>query len=549
MMNIINKSYGIAIDIGTSGIRAQAIDLKTLEVISTAITLRHPLPGANVMDHLHFAIEVGKELAHLLVVDAINKLIHQLDIDLKKVDRIAVSGNPTQLSIFQNIEIADLAYWGVHALKHREITPPTRDATIIPAGKLNLDVNPEAEVIIPPAVRHQVGADALAMLFKAGIIKRKGIYLVTDFGTNAEIALSIDGEVYTCSAAAGPAIEGQRIEKGMLASPGAICDINIVNGLWKNYVLDENLIAREGDAVDVTTGKVFKQGEMHGKAIGITGTGVIATICLGLKSGLIEPPKIKTADGRIYLNENIYFTRKDLIEAGKALGAFRAAHLSLAEETGISLEEISATYMAGASGFYVDAYKSLEVGQIPACIKEIIQVGNTSLAMAKDLVLNPELLDYLQNLAKDIRGKHIMLAESKVFEQVYMLELAYWEEGMPLWMYNKWLTNYGYQPLPRKTSSPTVKKLFSRDIPVLGKKGLKVIRNIGLSLVGEFEGCRGCGICVASCPEKAIYIKKTDEKPVLIVKTELCNGMACLRCQISCPNKVFKFKNLLQELK
>ena len=87
-------------------------------------------------------------------------------------------------------------------------------------------INKNAKVYIPPAIKHEIGADALAMLFKSEILEKKGIYLVIDFGTNAEIALVMDGEVYTCSAAAGPAIEGQMIEKGKLASPGAICDFD-----------------------------------------------------------------------------------------------------------------------------------------------------------------------------------------------------------------------------------------------------------------------------------------------------------------------------------
>ena len=51
---------GIALDLGTSGFRGQAVDLdKQGSILSTAVTTRHPLPGANVMDHLHIAIELG----------------------------------------------------------------------------------------------------------------------------------------------------------------------------------------------------------------------------------------------------------------------------------------------------------------------------------------------------------------------------------------------------------------------------------------------------------------------------------------------------------
>ena len=56
-------SYGISIDIGTSGSRAHAVDLKDGRILSTAVTECHPLPGANIMDHLTFCINVGTEMA------------------------------------------------------------------------------------------------------------------------------------------------------------------------------------------------------------------------------------------------------------------------------------------------------------------------------------------------------------------------------------------------------------------------------------------------------------------------------------------------------
>ena len=56
--------YGIALDLGTSGFRAQLIDLETNETLKTVITMGHPLPGGNVMDHLDFAITTGEDVAH-----------------------------------------------------------------------------------------------------------------------------------------------------------------------------------------------------------------------------------------------------------------------------------------------------------------------------------------------------------------------------------------------------------------------------------------------------------------------------------------------------
>lgn len=54
----------IAMDLGTSGFRVQAMDLSSGDIISTAISKRHPLPGVNVMDQLHFAMELGVQVAH-----------------------------------------------------------------------------------------------------------------------------------------------------------------------------------------------------------------------------------------------------------------------------------------------------------------------------------------------------------------------------------------------------------------------------------------------------------------------------------------------------
>ena len=540
----MNEKYVIAVDIGTSGIRAQALTLETSKVISTVITIRHPLPGANVVDHLHYAIEVGKETTHKILINTINDVIKNLGIKLENVERVAVCGNPIQLSLFHNIEIRDLAYWGEKTLKRLNITPPSRDATIVSPDEIGLEVNQKAKIYIPPAIKHEIGADALAMLYKSGILEKKGIFLVVDFGTNAEIALVINGEVYTCSAAAGPAIEGQMIEKGRLASPGTICDFELIDSGWKSYVLDDEIIVKEGNIVDPATGKTLLKGEMDGKSKGITGTGVIAAFSLGLDTGLISLPKIKSPDHMINLQDGIYLSEKDIIMIGKALGAFRAAYLTLAEEAEILLTEIDSTYMAGASGFYVDPLKSLAVGQIPPSSQEIYQLGNTSLAMARDIALNPDLLEKLQEIAKGMRNRHIMLATSSIFEKIYSLELAMCEQGMPFWMYNDWLNKYGYQKISPRVSNPQIHKIFIRDISELGKDGLKIVK-IDSTLNADFEGCTNCMTCMKNCPENALKM----ENKTATLRTDLCNGMGCLKCELSCPEKAFKFGKFLCSMK
>ena len=530
------------------------------KILSTAVTSRHPFPGANVIDHLHFALEVGVAQSHEVIIHAINKVMANLRIDLTTVTRLAVCGNPIQLSLFQGIEIRDLAYAGKRKLESLGVVPPKRNALVAKAADIkDLELPPEAEVMIPPAVQHEIGADALAMMIQTGMLDKDEIAIVTDYGTNAEMALIVKGTVFTGSTAAGPALEGQQIQHGILALPGAISDVSFepeagpttaggspdqpLKGSLKTYVLNSEMVAIPGDTVDPETGKVLAKGDQE--AVGITGTGVIALFSQGLKARLIHPPRINTMDLEIHLPDEIVFTEEDLLEAGKAIGAIRAGHITLCQEAGIRLEDIETAYMSGASGTYVDALKAQELGMIPARVKRIYQVGNTSLAMARDMVRDQQNLWKMQEIADNLRQTHCMFAASKIFEKVYILELSYWTEGMPLAQYQRFLQKYGLPPLVEVLEIPEVIKTVTRDIPDFGTMGLKIIADIGERKSIVFEGCVGDAECVLKCPENALKMKRRGEKYVITIDLSLCDGMACRRCERVCKDKAFDLKALL----
>ena len=74
--------------------------------------------------------------------------------------------------------------------------------------------------------------------------------------------------------------------------------------------------------------------------------------------------------------------------------------------------DLGTMYMAGASGTYVDARKAQAVGMAPASAKKLVQIGNTSLELAKDLALDPEMLDRLNSMTKELLAHHIIFASS-----------------------------------------------------------------------------------------------------------------------------------------
>ena len=433
--------YGVAIDLGTSGYRAQKIDLDTGEIKRTVITLRNPLPGANVMDHMDFAIHYGQDLAHGLSVNAVKNLFETLGVEREELERLSICGNPIQLSIFQGISIEDLAYAGERKKQKYDIKEQNRNARIISSKEIPGLEEFDCEVRVPPAIKHEVGADALALIIKSGMLDSDEISIATDYGTNAEMALKVKDIIYTGSAAAGPALEGQQIKQGKLASPFTISDFEFEDGALRNYVLNEEMKAVPGDLVDPATGKVLEEGQI--KAKGITGTGVIALLEKALGHGLAELPKIKTPDGTIHLQNNIKFSEKDMHEAGKAIGAIRAGHITLCSAAGIQMEDIDTAYMAGAAGTYMDAAKAQKIGLIPYATGKICQIGNTSLIVAKEILLSEERLWELQDIANKIIGTHIMFATAPEFRDAYILELAYWEEGMPFKMFKKYLKKKG----------------------------------------------------------------------------------------------------------
>ena len=550
---------GVALDLGTSGFRAQAIDFdRQGRILSTAVSTRHPLPGANVIDHLHFALEIGLEDAQTLIIGAVNRVIAALHIDRAQVMRMSVCGNPIQLSLFQGIEIRDLAYAGKRKLEALEVVPPCREAKVLKASQIR-GLELATEIYMPPSVRHEIGADALALMIQTGMLDKDEIAIATDYGTNAEMALIAGGVVYTGSTATGPALEGQHIENGLLALPGAICDVTFMaadiqpaaavagdaafKGQLRTFVLDRDLIPRPGDSVDPVTGRVSDKGELE--AAGITGTGVIALVGQGMQAGLIRLPRIQTLDGEIKLPNGLRFTEKDLAEAGKAIGAVRAGHISLCHEAGIAMEEIQTAYMSGASGTYVDACKAQAVGLVPANVKKIYQVGNTSLAMARDMVRNPGRLWDMQRMADQLRRHHCMFASCAVFKKVYLLELAYWTEGMPLNQHHKLLHRYGLPAIKEGASVAKVIKTVNRDIQDLGDGGLRTIHDIGQVNRTVFDRCTGDGACVQACPERALCMHEDEQGVSIALDLSLCNGVGCRRCETACSQKCFSLIRLL----
>ena len=507
---------------GTSGIRGQLLDLGTGRVLGTCITRRNPIPGANVMDHLTFAIDRGPGLAHEILARAAAEVVSRLGPE--SLERVSVCGNPIQLSLLEGTEIRDLAYAGENKLAREEVPRVDRRGHIAPASVIGLPEH--VDLVVPPAVRHEIGADALAMMLKSGFLE-DDMCMVTDYGTNAEMALKVGDDIYTGSAAAGPALEGQEIACGMLAGPGALSDLVRTPEGWRARVLDESLDAVDGPLVNLRSGFARSGGRAPD---GITGTGVVALVDAARRDDRIRGCRID--GGEIRITRRVRFTDADLEEAGKAMGAIRAGHMTLMEAAGVGPSDVRTMYMAGATGTYVDPFKARDLGLVVPMCSRMVQVGNTSLELAKDLARDPGQVDSLNSLRERLVTRHTMFASSETFRDLYVYEIGLWTDGMPEFRYRRVLEDRGLGGYLDERAEAVVERVCARDIRDAGDR-IDMI-DPGVRMRASWD-CSGCGTCARGCPEGALSM----EGGTFTVDTSRCLGTACERCSENCPEGRF----------
>jgi methylamine methyltransferase corrinoid activation protein len=355
------------------------------------------------------------------------------------------------------------------------------------------------------------------------------------------MAIKVGNRIITGSAAAGPAIEGQGVSCGMLAGPGAISDVNMEGKYWRLTVLDESMASQPSHLVDPCSGDIIERAFME--PVGVTGTGLIACLALAMQTGLIErPPRLKY--GKLMLGEGICISENDIKEAGKAIGAIRAAQLTLIIEAGLAYEELETTYMTGASGTYVDPLKAMYVGSCPKQSRRIVQFGNTSLSLAREILTDDSKLAAVADLANKIKVDHLMMATSATFKKFYTCELSFWTEGMDMESYNRFLKIYKLPVLPPMFSEPRIEKCTWMDIAETGAPGIRMVDDIGVTLEEIAPGCIMCHQCEEECPEKAISSVQNNGIPVVRYSTKKCLGTACKRCVKICPVKSIEYREI-----
>ncbi|MFX1560597.1 MAG: 2Fe-2S iron-sulfur cluster-binding protein, partial [Promethearchaeota archaeon] len=203
----LENQKGIAIDLGTTTIVAYLLNLETGIQIGHVATLNPQIMyGEDVMSRITYAVfeEDGAEVLRDVVLRRIEEVLMEL-ISLTKVDhqdlrRLVIVGNPAMHHLLLGLDTETLGKAPYKPAIKNSLNRSGEELGLISVKRIN--------AYFPPNIAGFVGGDTAAFILSQRLDTTDKIVLGIDVGTNGEIILSIEGELFCCSCAAGCAFEG-----------------------------------------------------------------------------------------------------------------------------------------------------------------------------------------------------------------------------------------------------------------------------------------------------------------------------------------------------
>lgn len=395
--DLMERRYGIAIDIGTTTIAMQLVDVESMCAVKTHTTINHQRKyGADVISRIKASVDGKKEMLRQSVISDLLTGIEELITDRNGcVKEIVLSGNTTMIHLLMGYNCKGL---GEYPFVPENIAYIEDSFEKIFQSKLLA-----ATVKIFPGISAFVGGDIVSGLYSCDIIKDKQYSLYIDLGTNGEIALGNREKIFVTSTAAGPAFEGGNISCGVGSIQGAISNVSIQNGRIQVSTIGNK------------------------EPIGICGTGAIETVAELFKENMVDETGYLDDEwhdkgvllAKSITGEKIVFTQQDIRELQLAKAAIRAGIETLFLRYGVSKEQVFKVYIAGGFGYKLNYQKAIEIGMIPPIFSDRIEaVGNASLKGAVRKLLDKggkEHIQYIKSISSEIN-----LSADKDFNQFYM---------------------------------------------------------------------------------------------------------------------------------
>ncbi|TFH40528.1 MAG: DUF4445 domain-containing protein, partial [Chrysiogenales bacterium] len=415
-----SRHYAVAIDVGTTTLCGELIDLGTGDIAAAASDYNGQNGyGDDVITRMVYARKPeGRESLRKAVIGTINGIIDELTAtsgaDRSDISLVTVAGNTVMIHLLLGLDT-----------RHLRAAPYTQVLSQTPflgAAELGINLGEHALLRALPMVASYVGGDITAGGLATGLHRRDTNSLFIDIGTNGEIVLGNAEWLVTASCSAGPAFEGGGIRHGMRATFGAIEEIRI----------------------DPETCEAVVFTIVNVKPKGICGSGIITIVAELLECGILEPngrfsqglPPSRLREGRdgmefilvgaeqSGIDGEIVITEADIDNFMRAKGALYAGYMTLLESVGLDRNDLDEIIIAGAFGGYIDIEKSIIVGLFPDLpLDRFSFIGNGSLAGARLCALSGTMLDEVEGIAA--RMTNFELSENRSFMDHYVASLFF----------------------------------------------------------------------------------------------------------------------------
>jgi uncharacterized 2Fe-2S/4Fe-4S cluster protein (DUF4445 family) len=409
----VHNHYGLVFDIGTSTLVGKLFNLHNGSEVAVASCLNSQSKyGSDVISRLQFLKEHPRGLPilqYLLVRDLsqlTESLLQTAELEAEEIFIVVAAGNTTMQHLLLSLSPMGIA--------EAPFIPVVTDGMIVNSADVGLKLHPEARLYIMPVKSGYIGGDLISDILTSGVTEQEEIVLGLDLGTNGEIFLGNSKRLLTCSAAAGPALEGARISNGMIAKTGAIEGVRLEDGQLQYQVIG-NVKPRglcgsglvDLVAVLLHCGIINHEGSIRRsrrKSSGELNSRLVKRRASG-HSFLVASPE------ESYDQKPIYLTQEDVREVQLAKGAIAAGIKTLMDEMGIAAKDINCVYLAGALGNYVDPVSAVRIGLLPSIDISIINsLGNAASSGAAMVLLSKkhwriarDLIDFIEHVELSFR--------------------------------------------------------------------------------------------------------------------------------------------------
>jgi len=355
------ERYGVAVDIGTTTVAACLYGREWEQLAVEGRSNPQSVWGADVMSRMEKATEGSAKAMARVVTELLDEMICSLaqggNILPHDIDALVITGNTVMLHLLTQTPVV--------SMMQAPFDVKEKFGIYTTAEHLHLTaVTPTTKVYLMPCISAFVGGDLVSALMASDFCHGEQTKLLTDIGTNGEMALWHNQKLYVCSTAAGPAFEGAGISMGMTGSKGAISGVDVVNGRMYAKVM----------------GDIQPQG--------ICGSGLIDVVACLLDLDMMDEQGVLEVDPTP-IAPPVVLTQADVRAVQVAKSAIHAGLLTLMHQAGVTVDDISVLYMAGGFGSYLNLSNAGKIGLIPkALVGRTKVLGNVALAGAGLVLLD-----------------------------------------------------------------------------------------------------------------------------------------------------------------